>query len=214
MSGTIPPAQPPPPPPDVRHPWVHPLSLWHWRHNPLRRSSDRLQGWIALALLLLVPFLGLVAMFTIGDAAHRHYVATAAEQRQTRHLTTAVLTHDAPRHPEPGSAEAKKTRYPVTVRFTDPLGRTRTAQADVLPGLSVDSRVDVWVESDGALTEPPMTGEQIRSRTMGWALLAFLTVALAGTAAYGAAAQVLHRRNMAEWESKWAETAPRWTTSP
>ncbi|GHH25365.1 Rv1733c family protein [Streptomyces lanatus] len=211
MSGTIPPAQPPPGP---RDPWVHPLSLWHWRHNPLRRRSDRLQGWIALGLLLLVPFLGLVATFAIGDVAYRHYVMTAAHQKQTRHLTTAVLTHDAPRHPEPGSEEAKKTRYPATVRFTDPQGRTRTAKTDVLPGLTADSKVEVWVDTDGALTDPPMTAEQIRSRTMGWALLAFLTVALAGTAAYGTAAHVLHRHNMAEWESKWAETAPRWTTFP
>ncbi|MFG1665885.1 hypothetical protein [Streptomyces sp. Y7] len=211
MSGAIPPAQPPPDPP---HPWVHPLSLWQWRHNPLRRSTDRLQGWIALALLLLVPFLGMVAMFTIGDAAYRHYVTTAANQRQTRHLTTGVLTHDAPRHPEPGSAEARKTRYPATVRFTDQQGRTRTARTDVLPGLSVNSEVDVWVDADGSLTEPPLAAEQIRSRTMGWAILAFLAVAMAGGAVYGTAAHVLHRRNMTEWESQWAETEPRWTTSP
>lgn len=54
----------------------------------------------------------------------------------------------------------------------------------------------------------------IRSRAMGWALVAFLTVALAGTVAYRGAALVLHRRSLAEWGTEWTETAPRWTPSP
>ncbi|CDR02028.1 Rv1733c family protein [Streptomyces iranensis] len=212
MSGVIPPAQPPPDPP--HHGLVHPLSLWRWRHNPLYRCTDRLQGRIALALLLLVPILGLGAAFAIGDAAHRHYRAAAEHQRQTLHRATAVLTHDAPDHPEPGSAEARENRYPATVRFTDPHGRTRTAETGVLPGLSAGSSVHVWVDADGAIAEPPMTTEQIRSRTMGWGLVAFLTVTLAGAAAYRCATVVLRRRNLAEWDTEWAETAPRWTTSP
>ncbi|GDY59887.1 hypothetical protein SVIO_105100 [Streptomyces violaceusniger] len=59
-----------------------------------------------------------------------------------------------------------------------------------------------------------MTAAQIRSRTMGWGLVAFLTVLLAGAAAYRCAAVVLRRRNLAEWDTEWAETAPRWTASP
>ncbi|GAA3367183.1 hypothetical protein GCM10017744_078330 [Streptomyces antimycoticus] len=211
MSGVPPPAQPPDPP---HHGLVHPLSLWRWRHNPLYRRTDRLQGRIALAMLLLVPILGLGAMFAIGDAAHRHYRAAAEHQRQTLRLTTAVLTHDAPDHPEPGSAEARENRYPATVRYTDPDGRIRTVETDVLPGLSAGSAVDVWVDVDGAIAEPPMPAEQIRSRTMGWALVGFLTVTLAGAAAYRGVVVVLRRRNLAQWDAKWAETAPRWTTSP
>ncbi|OPF80990.1 hypothetical protein VT50_0210625 [Streptomyces antioxidans] len=212
MSGATPPAQPPPDPP--HHGLVHPLSLWRWRHNPLYRCTDRLQGRIALALLLLVPILGLGALFAAGDAAQRHYRATAEHQRQALHRTTAVLIHDAPDHPEPGSAEARENRYPATVRLTDPDGRTRTAETDVLPGLDAGSSVQVWVDADGAIAEPPMDTAQIRSRTMGWALMAFLTVVLAGAAAYRGAAVVLRRRNLAEWDTEWAETAPRWTTSP
>lgn len=210
MSGEIPPAQPPPAP--RHHGCVH--ALWRLRHNGLRRRTDRLQGWLAIGLLLLVPVLGLVAVFTIGDAAHRHYRATAEHQTQTRRPTTATLAVDAPHHLEPGSDEAKEARYPVQVRYTGPDGTTRSAETDVLPGLAKGSTVEVWVGVHGAITKPPMSTGQIRDRTMGWALLAFLTVALAGAAAYGAAALALHRRNLAGWDTKWAETAPRWTTSP
>ncbi|WP_079250262.1 hypothetical protein [Streptomyces alfalfae] len=212
MSGVMPSEQPSPS--AGRHEPVHPLSLWRWRHNPLRRRTDRIQGWTALALLLLAPVLGLAAAFSAGDAARARYRAVAEEQEQTRHLLVATLTHDSPRHPEPGSDEAKKARYPVPVRYTAPGGETRTAETDVLPGLSRGSTVDVWVDARGALTGAPMAADEIRSRAMGWAVIAFLAVAVAGAAVYGVAALSLHRHNLADWESRWARTAPRWTTSP
>ncbi|CAM5357570.1 hypothetical protein SALBM135S_08365 [Streptomyces alboniger] len=210
MSGTTPSGQPPPAP--GRHGPVHPLSLWRRRRNPLRRRTDRVRGWIALALLLIVPVLGLVAAFTSGDAALVHYRATADEQARARQLLAATLVRDAPRHPEPGSAEARKVRYPVTVRYTAPDGGTRTADIGVPPGLSRGSTVDIWADADGAVTEAPLSAEEIRSRAMGWAVLAFLAVALTGTGAYGVAALVLHRLNLADWEARWARTAPHWTT--
>ncbi|GGY94799.1 Rv1733c family protein [Streptomyces poonensis] len=219
MSGEVPPAQPPPPPPPPpltpdHHELVRPRPLWRWRRNALRRPTDRLQGWITLGLLLVVPTLAIAAMFGVGDTAYRYYRSTAEQQAQTRHHTTAVLVHDAPRHPEPGSAEAKQTRYPVTVRLVAPDGQIRTGETDVLPGLPAGSTVRVWADRHGTLTEPPLTTEEIRSRAMGWALITFMVVALAGAAANGAVALVLRRRNLAEWDADWADTAPRWTTSP
>ncbi|MET8831964.1 hypothetical protein ABZX40_14375 [Streptomyces sp. NPDC004610] len=211
MSGAIPPAQPPPRPRPVRP--VRPVPFWRWRRNPLRRRTDRLEAWSALALVLLVPLLGLAALFTAGDTAERHYRALAEREARTRHHLAAVLVRDAPEHPEPGSDEARLARYPAEVRFTAPDGRTRTATAEVTPGLAAGDGVRVWVAADGTLTEPPMTSDEIRSRTMGWAMLAFLAVTLAGFVVHGVAVLALRRRNLAAWDARWAETAPRWTTS-
>ncbi|MEV7289364.1 hypothetical protein AB0O01_33255 [Streptomyces sp. NPDC093252] len=214
MSGAVPPAQPPPRPrPERPLRPVRPVPFWRWRRNPLRRRTDRLEAWSALALVLLVPLLGLTALFGAGDAAERHYRAVAAREAQTRHHLAAVLVRDAPEHPEPGSDEARLARYPAEVRFTAPDGRTRTAAAEVPPGLAAGDGVRVWVAADGTPAGPPMTADEIRSRTMGWALLAFLAVALAGCAVHGAAVLALRRRNLATWDAHWAETAPRWTTS-
>ncbi|MFH8976669.1 hypothetical protein [Streptomyces sp. NPDC017890] len=212
MAGEIPPAQPPPAAPDPgRQP--RPL-LWRWRRNPLRRRTDRLQAWAALGILLAVLVAAPAAMFAVGDTAHRHYRGTAEHEAQTRDHRPAVLVHDAPRHPEPGSDEAKKTRYPVKVRFTGPDGRTRTGKTDVEPGLPADSTVLVWVDRAEKITGPPLTAQQIHSRTMGWALLAFLGVALTGLAAHGVTGLLLRRRNLAGWDAAWAATAPRWTRLP
>ncbi|MEU3661048.1 hypothetical protein AB0E77_15030 [Streptomyces sp. NPDC032940] len=211
MAGDTPRAQPPPAAAPRHHPH---LLLWRWRRNPLRRRTDRTQAWIALGLLLAVLVASPAAMFAAGDAAYRHYRATAAHQERTRDHVPAALVHDAPRHPEPGSDEARRTRYPVEVRFTAPDGATHTGKADVEPGLPADSTVLVWVDTAGTITEPPLDADQIRSRAMGWAILAFLAVALTGLAAHALTGLLLHRRNLADWATAWAATSPRWSRSP
>jgi hypothetical protein len=163
-----------------------------------------------LAVLSAAP----AAMYAVGDTVHRHYRSTAEHEARTRDHRPAVLVHDAPRHPEPGSDEAKKTRYPAEVRFTGPDGTTRTGETDVEPGLPADSTVLVWVDATGEITGPPLTADQIRSRTMGWAILAFLGVVLTGLAVHGVTGLVLHRRNLAGWDAAWADTAPRWSRAP
>ncbi|WP_329347361.1 hypothetical protein OG226_01160 [Streptomyces sp. NBC_01261] len=188
--------------------------LWRWRRNPLRRRTDLVQAWVAAGLFLMVLAGIPTTIFLAGDTAYRHYEKSARHQIATRHPVPAVLVRDAPRHPEPGSDEAKKARYPVTVRFTDAQGRSRTAQAHVRPALPAGSTVRVWVNAAGEVTGPPLTPEQIRNHSMGWALVAALTVPLIGAAVYGVADRRLERHNLARWDTAWAETAPRWTTFP
>lgn len=197
----------PPPRADERRTAITP---WRLRRNPLRRRTDLLRAWFGLVLLPAVLAAAPAAGYLAADAAHRHYTVAAERHTQTRRHTTAVLVHDVPRHPEPGSAEEQNTRYPAEVRFTDAGGRTRTATADVPPGLRAGSTVHVWTDAHGVHGPPPTPG-QIHSRTMGWAILAALSVVAAGAAAYGAVAFALHRRNLAAWARAWSGTAPRWT---
>ncbi|MFE9775318.1 hypothetical protein ACFYOV_27310 [Streptomyces sp. NPDC005931] len=204
MAGDSSPAQRPPGP--APRP-----SLWRRRPNPLRRRTDVLRTWAGLGALFAVVAGAPVAAVVVGDAAHRHYRDTAQYQARTRHVTTATLIRDAPRHPEPGSEEEKRTRYPVEVRFVTREGRTRTTRTEVRPGLPADSPVRIWV-TGGEATGPPLTREQVRSRSAGWTLLAAIGVALTGAAVHSVTALALRRRDLAEWEAAWARTAPRWTT--
>ncbi|MFI1469265.1 hypothetical protein [Streptomyces wuyuanensis] len=205
MTSSIPQAQPPPENP--RRP------LWRWRRNPLLRPVDRLQGWIGVVLLGAVAAAAPAAMSAAGETAHRHYERIARHQARERHHIPAVLVHDVPRHPEPGSAEARETLYPAEVRFTDPGGHTRTAETVVAPGLSANSTVHIWADADGTPTDPPLGADRISSHSMGWAALAGIAVVASGAAAYRLAGLVLQRRNLRAWDRAWAETGPRWTTS-
>lgn len=205
MPGRIPPA---PPPLELRR-----FRLWRLRRNPLRRRGHLLQAWIGLGLILAALAVTPIATFLVGDVAYAHYTRTAQHQAETRHHTTAVLLEDARRHPEPSSDEAENTRYPTKVRFTDPNGHTHTAPTDVQPALAKGSTIRVWAGTDGKITDPPLSPSQIRNRAMGWAIIAALCVHATAAAAYGTVSRILHRRNLAAWDTAWAETAPRWTTS-
>lgn len=196
------------PPEEIPH-----VLLWRWRRNPLRRRTDLAQAWIGLGLFLAVLAGMPAAMILVGDTAHAHWSKAARHQMDTRYDTPAVLVHDAPRHPEPGSDEAKKALYPATVRFTDPQGHTRTAETDVQPALAAGSTVRVWVTAGGELTDAPLTAGQVRDRAMGCAVLAAMTVGILGAAVYAYADRRLERHNLARWDAAWARTAPRWMAS-
>ncbi|MBT2413810.1 hypothetical protein J7I94_25215 [Streptomyces sp. ISL-12] len=183
------------------------VPLWRRWRNPLRRRTDRLRTGLGLALLLVVPAALPPAMTWAADRAHRHFSATAEHQERVRHRTTAVLVDAAPRSPAPRPVQAE-------VRYVGLDGGTRTARTAVEPGLPARSTVPVWVTADGRLTEPPMSTDEIRSRTAGWALVAALAVAGTGAAAYGVGALLLQRRNLAAWEAEWAGTAARRPTPP
>ncbi|MGN9793208.1 Rv1733c family protein [Streptomyces sp. OZ13] len=205
MTAPEPRAQPPP----VRTR----AGLWRWRRSPLRRRSDVLQAWTGLVLALAVPAAAPTVTVIVHNSVHGSLRADAAADARSRAPVDAVLVRDAPRHPEPGSEEARHTLYPAEVRYFGPDGRPRTGEAEVRPGLSAGSTVRVWRDAEGRLTDPPMTAGEIRSRALGWAATAGVAVALTGAGAYGVAAMALDRRRDAGWERAWADTAPRWTAS-
>jgi hypothetical protein len=190
------------------------LMFWRLRRNPLRRRSDLAQAWIGIGLLLAALVATPPAMFLVGDTAHGHYSRTAQHQAATRHHTTATLVETAPRHPEPGSDEARETRYPTKVRFADPLGREHIAKAEVEPALPEGSTIRVWADIEGKVTKAPLSPDQIRNRAMGSALIAAIAVHAVAIGAYGTAHHIIKRRNLAAWDTEWARTAPRWRTSP
>ncbi|NLU70739.1 hypothetical protein [Streptomyces sp. HNM0574] len=198
----IPRAQPPPPGPVSRLPWRR-------RGHPLSRRTDRARAWCALVLLPVMLVATPVSTVLAGAAAHRHLERTADRQQSARERVTASLVHTAPVHPEPGSPEARETRYPVPVRFTDEAGRTRSGTAEVVPGLPGGATVGVWTEN-GRITDPPLTRGQILRGTVYWALLPAVALPLTGTAAYGLVSFRVKQRNLASWDAAWAGTAPRW----
>ncbi|MFI0237866.1 hypothetical protein [Streptomyces sp. NPDC016845] len=204
MDRDIPPAHPPEE--------LERVLLWRWRRNPLRRRADLAQAWIAVGLFLTVLAATPAAMLLVGDTVHRRLTEAARHQTATGHDTFAELLHDAPRHPEPGSDEAKEARYPVTVRFTDPQGDIRTAKTDVEPALTAGSTVRVWVDAAGKITDAPLTAAQVRDRAMGRVVITAIAVPFFALAVYAYVDRRLERYNLARWDAAWARTAPGWTT--
>ncbi|WP_187283517.1 hypothetical protein, partial [Streptomyces sp. t39] len=190
-----------------------PLPLRRRRRNPLRRRCDQVRAWINAALTAVVLAAVPVVTVTVGRAVHGSLSAAADARAATLHRVTAVVERDAPRHPEPGSAEADLARYPAPVRWTGPDGRVHRGEAGVPAGVTAGSTVPVWCDAQGRAAAAPMSAAEIRNRSIGWAGASGTAVAVAGAVTYTVVGRVLDRRRLAEWDAAWAAAAPRWSAS-
>lgn len=205
MHDPVPRAQPPPsrrPPP-----------LWGLRPHPLRRRCDLVRAWITLALAAAVLGAVPVVSVTVGRTVHGSLTAAAGARAAALHRVTAVLERDAPRHLEPGSAEAELARYPAPVRWTGPDGRVHRGEAEVPAGVTAGSTVFVWCDAEGRAARAPMPAAEIRNRSIGWGAAAGAAVAVAGAVTHAVVGRVLDRRRLAAWDAAWAAAAPRWSAS-
>ncbi|MFE4050194.1 hypothetical protein [Streptomyces sp. YIM B13518] len=170
--------------------------------NPLRRTSDRFESWFR-GFLMLVLALGLpVAAFGAGLTAYESSMRVVRTQSAERHQVDARVTSVVE---EAGEAAGLRAR----VRWAD--GETvRTGTTLVKPDTPEGAPVRVWVTGDGAVTGPPMRGNQ--AVTTGWFAGG---AAAAGVAAgvFGARTgvrRVLDRRRYAQWDAEWDRVEPLW----
>ncbi|MFG3661045.1 hypothetical protein [Streptomyces sp. NPDC047706] len=180
------------------------------RCNPLRRRSDVVEAWTAVAVAVLL-FLGApLAGALSGWWAHGEARRTAAAQWEDRRHVRAEIVGRTP-DTLPAVQGGREYTYRATVRWTEPGEGDRTATARVPAGKRSGETVDVWFDRRGRSVAPPP------SDTMVWQHSLTLGVcATAGTAALvllgnAAVRRVANRHRMAEWERDWARTEPEWT---
>jgi hypothetical protein len=183
---------------------------WRWRRNPLKRRSDVVEAWTALAFSVLlfvgVPLAGALA----GLWAHDTAQAMVGHQRADRHQVQAQVMGRPP-----GQHAATRTgtepAFRTTVRWTEPGRGTRTAVA-LVPG---DSRqgeiVPVWFDSRGRSVAPPTNTTSVWQHAVGIGAVAAVGTATAVLLGHGTVRQVALKHRMAEWERDWARTGPDWT---
>jgi len=181
---------------------------WRLDRNPLRRTSDRVESVVVIALVVAFLFgapLAARASGTWAQAAAQR--AELAQQASRRQVTAVVLT--AATAPDVGYWDPAEV---TQARWTAPDGAVVTSELPVTIGTTVGATLRVWTTLDGQLVSHPMTEAQVTSMTQlgtvtGVAGLAVL-LALAG----GLTHWSLCRRRMAAWDTGWQATGPRWNT--
>lgn len=180
-------------------------------HNPLRRRSDVIEGWLLPLTVVTFLFLGPLVAGLIGL---RVQADNAAAQRAERswHQVPAVLLTAAP---GPMMSDNGANAWLVWTRarwVTD--GRTRTGIVPAPSGTRAGATVRVWLDRTGAVRVPPLTAARADDRivvAMAFALAA-LAVFLAGLALVIRA--ILDRRRLAGWEAAWLSVGPQWSRHP
>ncbi|MFE3165010.1 hypothetical protein [Streptomyces sp. NPDC059224] len=188
--------------------------LWRWRRNPLRRTTDLVEAWVALVTLLLIvvaaPVLGSLVGVVAQDALQR----SVRQQHHDRHLVTATVVRrlgGSPVEPDPDATNAHDPRSRVLADWTAPDGTRR--HGSTLTAIKSPHRGDhfgLWTDRQGLLTARPLDPATATTHAVlagfGAALLA------AGLADSGRRMIVwrMVRRRYARWDQAWDRAGPDW----
>ncbi|MFI6931738.1 hypothetical protein [Streptomyces sp. NPDC050287] len=178
---------------------------WRWRSNPLRRRTDILEAWIVLAVWTVIALGGALVGLATAHAADDSF----ALLRRERHSVPAVLAESTsgaiPTGEGPASGQVR-----AKVRWSASDGAIRTGRAMVDSGRSAGSKVVIWMNSKGQLTEePPAKGAAAAE-----ACLLGIGAALAFAGLTFAAGRVarwrLDQRRYEQWSREWDTVEPQW----
>ncbi|MFJ9535716.1 hypothetical protein ACIRPX_00445 [Streptomyces sp. NPDC101225] len=188
--------------------------LWRWRHNPLRRTSDLAEAWLALVVLLLIlvaaPLIGSV----VGDIAQGALQQSVRDQRAARHPVTATVVRTLDRatldtDPETSSARDLRSRVVADWTAPDGSGHHGPAMAELKSPHRGD-HFEIWTDLHGRIVTRPLDPATATTHAVlagfGAALLA------AGTLEGGRRLIVwrMTRRRYARWDQAWDKAGPDW----
>ncbi|MFF6791689.1 hypothetical protein ACFY9C_21770 [Streptomyces filamentosus] len=189
--------------------------LWRWRHNPLRRTTDLVEAWVALvaavALCVAVPLAGWAA----GSSAQSSLQRAIHAQQQGRAETTARVLRPAPTPPGPAAsseqAAEQRFRRAVVADWTAPDGTPRTGTVTTSRGsASPGDTFSLWTDRAGRPVPAPLARDTARAH----AFIAGLTAALLAGLGVETVRRLVMRRLLlhryARLDRAWASVGPDW----
>ncbi|TJZ44212.1 hypothetical protein FCH28_31190 [Streptomyces piniterrae] len=187
--------------------------VWRWRRNPLRRGTDRVEAWVALAAAVLIvlgaPFVG---WFT-GQAAHGALLDTVRLQSAQRHLvwvTVDRLLSRAPLDPDPETSSQRDAHRRVIARWTAWDGSEHTGQIAAPRPVEPGERFRIWTDDRGRVQPRPMDASTAGTH----AVLAGLgTAASTGALIEGGRRLIVWRlmvRRFHAWDAAWERAGQDW----
>jgi hypothetical protein len=188
--------------------------LWRWRHNPLRRTSDLAEAWLALATLLLILVAAPVIGTVVGGIAQDALQQSARDQRAARHLVTATVVRKldlSPLDTDPETSSARDLRSRVVADWIGPNGSRHHGAA--MADLKSPHRGDhfkIWTDLHGRIVARPLDAATATTHAV---LAGFGAAMLTAGAVEGARRLVVWRmvrRRYARWDQAWDRAGPDW----
>jgi hypothetical protein len=188
--------------------------LWRWRHNPLRRTTDLAEAWVALAALLLILLVAPVVGCLTGGLAQDALQESVREQRASRHLVTATVVRKvagSPMDVDPETSTGRDIRTRVVADWTAPDGTAH--HAAVLASLDSPApgdRFTIWTDRQGRTVARPLDPATASTHAV---LAGFGAALLAAGLVEGVRRLVVWRmvrRRYARWDQAWDKTGPDW----
>jgi hypothetical protein len=182
-----------------------------WTRNPLRRTSDRVEGWATTALIVAILLFGPWAAVHTVTAVYRYDILTNAYERAHRFAVQGVLMEDAIWPDDAADAgQPPPDSVPVLVSWSWQNGAVKTGTAYASVGQRIGSTVQIWIDDRGAQSAAP---GQRSPRTD--AIVAVVLGACAVFAGFAGVRRIirwaLDRRRLRSWQAEWRAVGPRWS---
>ncbi|MFE6281147.1 hypothetical protein [Streptomyces sp. NPDC057877] len=187
--------------------------LWRWRHNPLRRTTDLVESWVALTALLLILIAAPLLGSLVGASTERALQRSVREQRESRHEVTATVVRkltDSVLAADPETT-ARDPRSRVLADWTAPDGTSRHGPVIARverpePG----DRFRIWTDGHGrAMTRPLDPATATTHAVLAGVGAALLTACLVEGARRLAVWRMVRRRHAA-LDRAWEQAGPDW----
>lgn len=178
--------------------------------NELATTGDRIEGAV-LAFGIAVSLLAVPVAGATGSDTYATDLARVRVEQASRQHVDAFLIEDSP--VTIGSTERGGVveSAPVPARWRVRDGSTREGVVQAHYDAKVGTRVPIWIDESGAMTDPPMTNQ---GAALNGIILAFLLWgAITGVMALlYLATRFTHKRiRLHQWASEWQRVAPDWT---
>ncbi|WP_320783809.1 hypothetical protein [Streptomyces sp. CRN 30] len=188
--------------------------LWRWRHNPLRRTTDLVEAWLACAVLVLIVVAAPLVGAVVGAAAQDALQRSVREQHRARHEVTATVVGKHPRSPlelNPETAPAGDRNSRVVADWTAPDGTERhgtvgATLVDPRPG----DRFTLWTDGGGRPVARPLDTGTATAHAVLAGVGAALGAAAAAEGVRRLVVRHLLRRRYARWDQAWHGAGPDW----
>jgi hypothetical protein len=177
------------------------MSSWRGRllrwigcdQNPLRRTTERIEAW---AVLLVIISYGPLAIVAAGYAGHWVRAAGVRDEHAPRPRQVAAVVLAGAGAAKPPAAVWVLARWMIG-------GRTRTGTVPVPYGTRAGAVVRVWVDLGGQVARPPLTTVQLNDQVLTAEVVAPVLTAELLALSLCALRWYLNRRRLAQWDSDW-----------
>jgi hypothetical protein len=172
--------------------------------NELRRTSDRIEVWCALALII-----AFVPLAVLSAACAVHWVHDAVKQQHDNAFkqVTAVLVRAVP---AANPVVADSAVFYAPARWTV-AGSAHVGNVPAIPGSPAGTTVQIWVDAAGSIQQAPPTPGQVTADAVTALVAAPVGVALGMWLAWSALKCVLNRRRLVSWSKEWSSFGSSWT---
>jgi hypothetical protein len=188
--------------------WARTIRRLGFDHNPLRRRSDLIDGWLLPAAIIAFLLLGPLTATVAGLWAHADNLAIQRADKSW-HQVSAVLLEPVPGPLFSDNGANSWVVWSPARWVAD--GHARTGDVPAPAGASAGTTVKIWTNGAGKAQPPPLTAAGASNRILIAALFALTCLTALLTVAALVTRWVLDRKRVASWEAGWLSVEPQWS---